>query len=41
VSTAVSPLHLPPYNADGALTVVIETPKGSHNNTTLNRPVAV
>jgi inorganic pyrophosphatase len=31
VSTAVSPLRLPPYNAEGALMVVIETPKGSHN----------
>jgi Enoyl-(Acyl carrier protein) reductase len=26
-----SPLHLAPYSTEGALLVVIETPKGSHN----------
>ncbi len=31
MSTAPSPLRLPPYNAEGNLVVIIETPKGSHN----------
>lgn len=29
--TAQSPLRLAPYNAEGDLMVVVETPKGSHN----------